>query len=131
MVVVLVVATTAAALLVAAEVRVVILVLLVVVKVVVLEAPTAVVVDLMTNRLTDTIKMVVTAAFVSSGVLEETIQIQTLVRRNRRVLFTITHRTNVPVKISVTGGLHPPLFHAIIPRYSKEHNASIHTHLYR
>ena len=42
-----------------------------------------------------------------------------------------TDLSDVPVEISVTGGLHTPLFYAIILRYSKEHNASIHTHLYR
>jgi hypothetical protein len=38
---------------------------------------------------------------------------------------------NVPVEISVTEGLHTPLFYGIIPRYSTEHHASIHSHLYR
>jgi len=37
---------------------------------------------------------------------------------------------DVPVEISVTEGLHTPLFYGIIPRYSTENHASIHSHLY-
>ena len=46
-----------------------------------------------------------------------------------KVLLLLTNKSNVPVEISVTEAVHP-FFGGIIPRYSTENHASIHSHLY-
>jgi hypothetical protein len=52
------------------------------------------------------------------------------IQTHLKVLQLRFSKFDVPVEISVTEGLHTPLFYGIIPRYSTENHASIHSHLY-
>jgi hypothetical protein len=65
--------------------------------------------------MTVTVVVVVKVLLELSGVMAERSLTQT---QTKQIPLATFQTTNVPVQISVTGGLHTPLFHAIIPRYS-------------